>query len=292
MSDVAAVATVLEGKQRDLGDGFVVDRVLPQIARRTVGPFVFFDRFGPTDFAPGNGSDVRPHPHIGLSTLTYLLSGEILHRDNLGVVQPIRPGAVNWMTAGRGIAHSERTPPDVRAAGSRIFGAQMWVGLPQQDEEIAPSFAHHEPAELPVIAGPGAKVRLVAGTLAGERSPVPVYSPLFFADAELAAGARLEIAPEHAERAVYPVAGRVTLGGQTADVGKLHVLGAAGALVIEAAEPARLLMFGGAPLDGPRHMWWNFVSSRRERIEQAKADWKEGRFARIPGETEFIPLPE
>ncbi len=292
MTDAAAVETVLAGKERDLGDGFVVERVLPQIARRTVGPFVFFDRFGPTDFAPGSGSDVRPHPHIGLSTLTYLLSGEILHRDSLGVVQAIRPGAVNWMTAGRGIAHSERTPPAVRAAGSRIFGAQMWVGLPQKDEEIAPSFVHHEPAELPLVAGDGTTLRVVAGTLAGARSPVPVYSPLFFADAELAAGARLALPPEHPERAVYPISGRITIGGQPAETGKLHVLGGAGALVIESAEPGRVLMFGGAPLDGPRHMWWNFVSSRRERIEQAKADWKGGRFARIPGETEFIPLPE
>jgi redox-sensitive bicupin YhaK (pirin superfamily) len=291
MVDAATVETVLAGQARDLGDGFVVERVLPQIARRTVGPFVFFDRFGPTDFAPGTGSDVRPHPHIGLSTLTYLLSGEILHRDSLGMVQAIRPGAVNWMTAGRGIAHSERTPPAVRAAGSRLFGAQMWIGLPQQDEEVEPSFVHHEADALPLIAGDGTRVRLVAGTLAGERSPVPVYSPLFFADAELAAGARLVLAPEHEQRAVYPIAGKVTLGGRPAETGKLHALGAAGALELAAEEPARLLLFGGAPLDGPRHMWWNFVSSRRERIEQAKADWKSGRFPPIPGETEFIPLP-
>jgi redox-sensitive bicupin YhaK (pirin superfamily) len=288
----AAVETILAGKERDLGDGFVVQRVLPQIARRTVGPFVFFDRFGPKDFAPGSGSDVRPHPHIGLSTLTYLLAGEILHRDSLGMVQAIRPGAVNWMTAGRGIAHSERTPPAVRAAGFQLFGAQMWVALPQRDEEVEPSFVHHEAAALPLVAGDGSRLRLVAGTLAGERSPVPAFSPLFFADAELAAGARLALPPEHEERAVYPLTGRVAIAGQPAEAGKLYVLGSAGALVIEAAEPARVLLFGGAPLDGPRHMWWNFVSSRRERIEQAKADWKAGRFPSIPGETEFIPLPE
>jgi len=292
MTGNAAVETVLTGQRRDLGDGFVVERVLPQIARRTVGPFVFFDRFGPTDFAPGSGSDVRPHPHIGLSTLTYLLSGEILHRDNLGVVQAIRPGAVNWMTAGSGIAHSERTPPDVRAAGSRVFGAQMWVGLPQKDEEVAPSFVHQAAEVLPIVDAAGTRLRLVAGTLAGARSPVPVYSPLFFADAEIAAGARLTLAPDHPERAVYPISGELTIGGQPAEPGKLHVLGAAGAAVLAAATASRVLMFGGAPLDGPRHMWWNFVSSRRERIDQAKADWKAGRFARIPGETEFIPLPE
>jgi redox-sensitive bicupin YhaK (pirin superfamily) len=288
----AAVETVLSGQARDLGDGFVVARILPQLARRSVGPFVFFDRFGPVDFPPGRGTDVRPHPHIGLSTLTYLIEGEILHRDSLGSVQPIRPGAVNWMTAGRGIVHSERTPPAARAAGARLLGAQMWVALPQAEEETTPSFVHHPAADLPLIAGDGTTLRLVAGTLAGARSPVPVLSPLFFADATLAAGARLALPAEHAERAVFPLSGDLTIGGAAAENGRLHVLGAGGSLAVAARRDARVLMFGGAPLDGPRHMWWNFVSSRRERIEQAKADWKAGRFAPVPGESESIPLPD
>jgi redox-sensitive bicupin YhaK (pirin superfamily) len=283
---------IIVPRTRDLGDGFEVRRVLPSVERRSVGPFVFFDQMGPTVLRAGAGLDVRPHPHIGLATVTYLFDGEILHRDSLGTVQPIRPGEVNWMTAGRGIVHSERTPPELRAGGARSFGIQTWVGLPQEQEEVEPFFAHHPAAELPVIEGEGKRVRLIAGALFGSRSPLNLFSEMFYADAELAVAARLELTPEHRERAIYIAEGMVEVGGDGWEAGRLLVFSPGIPVTIGAVAKARLLLLGGEPLDGPRHLWWNFVSSSTERIEQAKADWREGRFPPVPGETEFIPLPE
>ncbi|MEJ0071813.1 MAG: pirin family protein [Pseudomonadota bacterium] len=288
---IAGIETVIVPRTRDIG-GLEVGRVLPSARRRLVGPFVFFDQMGPAVLQPGHGIDVRPHPHIGLATVTYLFEGEILHRDSLGSVQPIRPGAVNWMTAGRGIAHSERTAPAIRQAGSRLYGIQSWVALPIAHEEDAPGFAHFDRAVLPVIAGEGKTVRLIAGALYGARSPVPTLWDLFYADVTLETAACLELPAEHEERAAYLLEGVVDVGGESFEAGQLLVFAPGSTLTIGAATPARLMLLGGAPLDGPRHIWWNFVSSSLDRIEQAKADWKAGRFARVPDDNEMIPLPE
>ncbi|KON81372.1 pirin family protein [Azoarcus sp. PA01] len=290
--DPRSVETVVVPQASDLGGGFKVMRALPSVQRRMVGPFVFLDQMGPVELAAGNGLDVRPHPHIGLATVTYLFDGEILHRDSLGNVQPIRPGELNWMTAGRGIVHSERTPPELRPSGSRLAGLQAWVALPGRDEESEPAFAHHGAAELPVIDAPGVSIRLIAGEAFGARSPVATRSPLFYADVTLAPPARLQVPSEHVERAAYIVAGSVAIDGVTHSAGQLLVLRRGADVVITASSATRLMLLGGEPPDGPRHVWWNFVSSSRERIEQAKADWRAGRFAPVPGETEFIPLPD
>ncbi len=257
-----------------------------------VGPFVFFDEMGPATFAAGQGIDVRPHPHIGLATVTYLFEGEIVHRDSLGTVQPIRPGDVNWMTAGRGIAHSERTDPAQRREGARLSGIQSWVALPRRDEETAPDFAHHPAATLPVMEGDGARLRLIAGALFGDRAPVRTFSEMFYADLSLDGGARVALPAEHEERAAFLVEGSVDVGGESFAAGQLLVFRPGTEIVIAAPGTARLMLLGGEPMDGPRHIWWNFVSSSPARIEAAKADWKEGRFAAVTGETEFIPLPE
>jgi redox-sensitive bicupin YhaK (pirin superfamily) len=279
-------------RTRDLGDGFEVRRALPSAQRRMVGPFVFFDQMGPVVLGEGRGLDVRPHPHIGLATVTYLFDGEILHRDSLGNAQPIRPGAVNWMTAGRGIVHSERTPPELRAGGSSLFGIQTWVALPKGREEIEPGFAHHGADALPVIEDDGKRLRLIAGSLYGERAPVDVFSEMFYADAALPGAARLDLPAEHEERAAWVAEGRIEVGGDVFDAGRLLLFRSGEMVAIRALDPARLILFGGAAMDA-RHVWWNFVSSSAERIEQAKADWKAGRFGKVPGdETEFIPLPE
>ena len=288
----AAIETRIVPRTRDLGGGFEVRRVLPSGERRTVGPFVFFDQMGPTVLPAGRGLDVRPHPHIGLATVTYLFDGEIIHRDSLGTVQPIRPGAVNWMTAGRGIVHSERTPPESRTGGARLFGIQTWVGLPNDREDADPAFAHHPEDALPVLDGDGKRVRVIAGAFHGARSPLVVFSETVYVDAALAPDARLEIPPEYEERAVYIAEGRIEIGGDSFEEGRMLVFRAGDPVTVTAGGPARVLLLGGAPLDGPRHLWWNFVSSSTERIEQAKADWREGRFPQVPGETEFTPLPE
>lgn len=289
----SVVAAVITPRTRDLGNGFQVRRALPSIEHRSVGPFVFFDQMGPAVLSAGTGLDVRPHPHIGLATVTYLFDGEILHRDSLGTVQSIRPGAVNWMTAGSGIVHSERTPPELRTQpGSRLFGIQTWVALPRAHEETAPGFAHHPADALPVIEGPGTTVRLIIGSLFGTRAPVAVLSEMFYADAALAVGGRIELSPEHEERAVYVVSGSIEVGGGTFGSGQLVVVRATSAVILHATEVSRVLLFGGEKLDGPRHLWWNFVSSSQERIEQAKEDWRMGRFAPVPDETDFIPLPQ
>jgi redox-sensitive bicupin YhaK (pirin superfamily) len=287
-----ALETVIVPRTRDLGDGFEVRRALPSIERRMVGPFVFFDQMGPTVLRAGKGLDVRPHPHIGLATVTYLFEGEILHRDSIGSVQPIRPGEVNWMTAGRGIAHSERTAPETRRTESRLFGIQTWVALPKEREEAEPAFAHHGTADLPVVEGEGKRLRIVLGALFGARSPVAVFSEMVYVDAVLEPRARLEFPAEHEERAVYVAAGRVEIAGDVFDAGRLLVLRSGEALTIAAEVASRLVLLGGEPMDGPRRLWWNFVSSSAERIEQAKDDWKNGRFPPVPDDPEFIPLPE
>jgi redox-sensitive bicupin YhaK (pirin superfamily) len=272
---------------------FAVRRALPHTRRRMVGPFIFFDHFGPAEFHSGQGIDVRPHPHIGLATVTYLFEGEIMHRDSLGSAVAIHPGDVNLMTAGRGIVHSERTAPDHRAGGERLHGLQLWVAMPAGDEEIAPSFAHHDQAELPMVAGDGKNVRVVVGSLYGQRSPVPTLCDTIMADAALTPGAVLPIDAQAEERALYVVAGEVDVAGERFAAGRLLVFRPGDAMTVTAASEARVVLVGGAAMDGPRHVWWNFVSSRKERIEQAKADWKLGRFDTVPGdEKEFIPLPE
>jgi redox-sensitive bicupin YhaK (pirin superfamily) len=289
------VDLILLPRTTDLGGGFQVRRALPSAQRRMVGPFVFFDEMGPTLFGPGRGVDVRPHPHIGLATVTYLFGGELMHRDSLRNVQPIRPGEVNWMTAGRGIVHSERTPAQLRAAESRLFGIQVWVALPKQHEETEPSFTHVDAPALPSLEAEGARLRVIVGALQGARSPVPTYSEMFYVEAVLDPGARIVLPAEHVERAAYVVEGPVAVGNGAppCEARRLLVFKPGADIVLTAqASPARLMLFGGEPMDGPRHLWWNFVSSSRDRIEQAKADWQAGRFAPVPDETEFIPLPD
>ena len=287
-----AVEMVIAPRARDLG-GFEVSRVLPFARRRMVGPFIFFDAMGPTLFDGGHGLDVRPHPHIGLATVTYLLAGEFLLRDSLGTAELFRPGAVNWMTAGRGIVHSERTPPETRRHASPIYGIQSWVALPKTREEIAPAFEHYPAASLPLVEGDGVSARLVAGTIFGQTSPVATQSPLFYADVTLRADATLILPADYAERAAYLLEGAVECAGAHHTPPQMLVFDRKARATIKAVEPARLLLLGGEPLDGERHIWWNLVSSSLDRIEQAKRDWKAGRFPKIPGDSEeFIPLPE
>jgi redox-sensitive bicupin YhaK (pirin superfamily) len=282
---------VIVAPTRDLGNGFLVRRALPSPRRRMVGPFIFFDQMGPVALGRGQGMDVRPHPHIGLATVTYLFEGEILHRDSLGTVQRILPGEVNWMTAGRGIVHSERTPPEVRAKGGRVFGIQLWVALPSEHEDGAPSFTHTDAKALPVVEEDGIHMRVVLGSVHGKRSPVQVLSGMFYAAVSLQAGAQFPLPSDQEERAAYVAEGAVTAGGERFESGALLVFRRGDDATIHAESPSRVLILGGDPADGPRHIFWNFVSSSRERIEAAKADWRSGRFAKVPGETEFIPLP-
>jgi hypothetical protein len=287
-----AIDLVIVPRSVDLG-GFAVRRALPHVKRRMVGPFIFFDHFGPVEFRSGQGIDVRPHPHIGLATVSFLFDGEIMHRDSLGSLAAIHPGDVNLMTAGRGIVHSERTAPDHRDGGERLHGLQLWVAMPAGDEEIAPSFAHHDQAELPIVAGDGKIVRVVIGSLYGRRSPVPTLCDTIMADATLTPGAVLPIDAHTQERALYVVTGEIDIAGDRFAAGRLLIFRPGDAMTVTAASEARVVLVGGAAMDGPRHIWWNFVSSRKERIEQAKADWKLGRFDTVPGdEAEFIPLPE
>jgi redox-sensitive bicupin YhaK (pirin superfamily) len=282
---------LIDGRLHDLGEGFTVRRLLPVLQARHVGPFVFYDHMGPADFAPGRGMDVRPHPHIGLATVTWLFDGSIRHRDSLGSLADIRPGAVNWMTAGRGIVHSERTPPQERVDGQRLHGIQVWVALPREHAEVAPEFHHHETDTLPRIRVPGAELVLIAGTGWGAASPVKVYAPMFFAEARLDAGAELAMPAEHAEHGVHVIDGELEWGGLVVPAGQAAVQSGP-APVLRANRASRVMLFGGAPLDGERHLWWNFVAADSARIEQAKADWREGRFPKVPGdELEFIPLP-
>src|SRR6188768_4261244 len=285
---------VIEARPRDVG-GFFVRRVLPSAQRKLIGPFIFYDHLCRVDFAPGQGLDVRPHPHIGLATVTYLFEGAFLHRDNLGYAQLIRPGDVNWMIAGRGVAHSERTPPELRQAGGPLHGIQCWVALPLEHEELAPSFMHHAASTIPRVTRPGVQLSVIAGTAYGAKSPVKVLSPTLYVHAQLAAGATLEVDGEHAERAVYVVSGAVSLGQGAPEHGEgsLLVLSANERVELNSRAGARVMLLGGAPLEGARHIYWNFVSSSLERLEKAKADWQSGGFAKVPGDdVEFIPLPE
>jgi redox-sensitive bicupin YhaK (pirin superfamily) len=289
-----ALKTVVIPRTRDLGDGFEVRRALPTTQHRMVGPFVFLDQMGPHQFNAGTGLDVRPHPHIGLATVTYLFEGEILHRDSLGTVQPIRPGEVNWMTAGQGIVHSERTAPEIRQAASSLSGLQCWVALPRAHEERAPSFAHFKAHQLPTMEGEGVHTSIIAGCFFGKTSSVPTLSDMFYVDVRLQAGARLDIPAEHEEQAIYVAQGKIDLGSDGIfDAGQLLVLNPRKSITVKAvSSDTRIMLLGGEPMDGPRAVIWNFVSSSAERLEQAKQDWKAGRFPGIDGEVERIPLPD
>ena len=288
------VEQVLHAAEREV-DGFRVGRVLPAIGRRMLGPFAFFDHMGPATLPAGRGLDVRPHPHINLATVTYLFEGAITHRDTLGSVQVIRPGDINWMTAGRGIAHSERSPPAERLAGPHLHGIQLWVALPTAHEEVEPEFHHHPGATLPAFDRAGVHLRLLAGSAYGQRAPVHVFSPMFYLEALWSLPATLDLPASGEpgeERGAYVAEGTVSCGGTSYQAGTLLVFTPGSSPVLHADGPARVLLLGGAPLDGPRFIWWNFVSSSRERIDGAKADWREGRFGKIPGDdVEFIPLP-
>ena len=287
-----AISQVIVPRTVDLGD-FAVRRALPSARTRMVGPFIFFDHFGPAEFHAGNGLDVRPHPHIGLATVTYLFDGEIMHRDSLGTAMAIRPGEVNWMTAGRGIVHSERTRPERRVDGEPIHGLQMWVALPAANEEMEAGFAHHATAEFPVVKENGKTVRVVVGSLYGVSSPVPTVHETIFGDVHLKAGTSLPLDVGLEERAIYVIEGVVDISGDKFESGRLLVFKPGDTVTITAVNNTHFVIVGGAPMDGPRHIWWNFVSSRKERIEQAKADWKAGHFDKVPGdEIEFIPLPD
>ena len=299
----AQVPDVIAPRERDLGGGFMVRRLLPSGARRAVGPFLFFDHFGPTQLAPGTGMDVRPHPHINLATVTYLFEGEMLHRDSLGSEQAIRPGDVNWMTAGRGIVHSERTPPAARAAGSTLHGLQLWVGLPREHEETAPGFYHHPGATLPRFEQRGVEVRVLVGEAFGRRSPVATLSRVLYLDVRLAAGASVELpALDGAgELGAYVIDGAIVLAadGPPVTPARMALLPSGSPVRIRAETATRLVVVGGDAFPEPRHIWWNFVSSSDERIDRAARDWRErrgepdGPFPLVPGdEIDFIPAPE
>ena len=275
---------------KDLGGGFLVRRSLPSVQRQAVGPFLFFDHFGPITAQPEDNHDVRPHPHIGLATVTYLFEGAMMHRDSTGVVQRIEPGAINWMTAGRGIVHSERTPDDQRGQVRRSHGLQLWVAVPAEREEDEPGFAHTPADAIPVVEFPGAQVRVLIGAAYGKASPVQVLSPTLYLDIALQAGATLEIPSAAQERALYGVDADIEIDGEPVPAATLAVLPEGATVTLRAASAARVVLVGGTPL-GHRHMVWNFVSSRKERIVQAQDDWEAQAFAKVPGETEFIPLP-
>lgn len=289
----ARIEQIILPATRDLG-GFSVKRALPSPLRRSVGPFIFLDSFGPVTFGPGAGIDSRPHPHIGLATISYLIDGEIIHRDSENYVQTIKPGEVNVMTSGRGIVHSERSSDTLRGTGGRLFGFQSWVALPTIHEETDPGFQHLAAHELPQIEGEGIHMRLIAGSLHGRRAPTRTFSDMFNADVALVAGARFRIDGEHIERAVFVISGTIAVAGQdewfTED--QLIVFKPGSEIVLSAIGPARLMVLGGEPLGEKRHIFWNFVSSRRERIEQAALDWENRVFPGVPGETEFTPLPD
>lgn len=286
-----ALALVIVPRARDVGN-FEVRRALPQAKRRMVGPFIFLDQMGPAQMAPGTGMDVAPHPHIGLATVTYLFDGTIMHRDSEGHVQEILPGAMNLMTAGRGIAHSERTPDLPRKSGQRVGGMQSWVALPRALEEAAPTFQHYAAENLPVVTDHGLTARVIAGDAFGKRSPVTTLSDWFYVDLILDAGKSAPLDPDYEERAIYIVSGAIEIAGETFEAPQLLVFRPGDRITIKAISPARMMLLGGATLEGKRYIWWNFVSSSRERIEQAKEDWAQGRFKPVPDETELTPLPE
>jgi redox-sensitive bicupin YhaK (pirin superfamily) len=281
---------VIGSREHDLG-GFVVRRVLPSQGRQMVGPFIFFDHLGPTQFAPGYGIDVRPHPHIALATVTYLFSGTLEHRDSLGTVREIRPGDVNWMSAGHGIAHSERTPQAARIPGEHVHGIQSWVALPDGQEDGEPTFVHYPAATLPTRVAQGVDLTIVAGEAFGMRSPVATLWPTLYAYAQFADGAVLEVPPDHGERAVYVVQGELAVGDLPVTVGQLAVLEPGTHPTLRATGETRAMLLGGERFPTPRYIWWNFVASSEERIERAKERWERQQFPPVPGETEFIRLP-
>lgn len=287
-----ALELVVVPRVRDLGDGFNVRRALPHGRRQMVGPFIFFDQMGPVQMVAGQGMDVRPHPHIGLATVTYLFDGRIMHRDSEGNTLEIEPGAMNLMTAGRGIAHSERTPDMQRKNGQGMFGIQSWIALPRDQEETAPTFQHFDASVLPQVKDTGVSARVIAGSMFGQSSPVGMLSDWFYAEVMLDQGATAPLDADHEERAIYLAEGEVEIAGDTFEAPRLLVFRPGDKITVRATRPARMMFLGGAALEGPRYIWWNFVSSRKERIEEAKEDWKSGRFAPVPNETEFIPLPE
>ncbi|MET0542071.1 MAG: pirin family protein [Variovorax sp.] len=282
---------LLQPADKDLGGGFKVRRLLPAAKRRSVGPFVFFDHFGPATEQPDGQHDVRPHPHIGLATVTYLFDGAMMHRDSLGSVQEILPGAINWMTSGRGIVHSERKPERLREATYVNHGLQLWAALPQAFEETEPSFTHTPAADIPEAVEQGVPVRVLIGEAFGLRSPVKTFAPTLYLDIALPAGAAFELPALAAEMAIYPVDGDVSLDGATVPAHSMAALPDGTGVTLRAQAPVRLVVIGGDALDGPRYITWNFVSSRRERILEAGADWAAQRMGHVPGETEFIPLP-
>ena len=291
------IETLIVPRARDLGD-FEVRRALPAPQRQMVGPFIFFDHMGPVEFLTGQGIDVRPHPHIGLGTVTYLYDGEFQHRDSLGTNQMIYPGEVNWMVAGQGVTHSERTSEETRLGKSRLYGIQTWVALPEKDEERGASFEHHSKTSLPVLEGEGKKLRLIMGRGWGARAPVSTFTDMFYADVEMLPGAKLPMPDDHEDRGLYVLEGSVEIAGEAFDKGRMMVFRPGDAMTVTAGEQgARIMALGGETLSGPRHIWWNFVASSREKIDAAKeawaqGDWAHGRFRLPPGdEDEFIPLP-
>ena len=287
-----AVDMVIVPRAHDIGDGFMVRRALPSAARRMVGPFIFLDQMGPALLPPGKGIDVRPHPHIGLATVTYLFDGSIMHRDSEGNVQEIQPGAMNLMTAGRGIAHSERTPDIQRASGQKMLGLQSWIALPRGREEIAPTFQHYGADSLPKVQDTGFTARVIAGNAFGASSRVEMVSPWFYVEVALEQGHSVPLDADHEERAIYVVDGEVEIAGDRYEGPRMLIFRPGDRITVRATRPTRMMFLGGTALEGPRYIWWNFVSSSKERIEQARQDWKAGRFEAVPDETEFIPLPE
>ncbi len=290
MSETDVIELQIRPDIKDLGE-FSVGRLLPDKRRQRVGPFIFFDHIGPAEFPPGEGVYVRSHPHIGLATITYLFEGSMLHRDSLGYVQEIRPGEINWMTAGKGIVHSEKVTEGVLASGQRLHGLQVWVALPLGREEIDPRFEHYAADGIPELDSDGASIRVVIGGAYGETSPVQTESETLYVEVRLDAGSTLAL-PEAEELAVFVLSGDVAIEGQAIEAGVLVVLRPHSKALVSAASAAHLMICGGAALEGDRIVWWNFVSSSRERLEQAKRDWRDGRFADVPGEQDFIPLPE
>jgi len=287
----STIERVIAPRPTDLGD-FEVRRVLPYREKRMVGPFIFFDHMGPAEFPTGQGIDVRPHPHIGLATVTYLFEGEIMHRDSLGVVQAIRPGAVNWMTAGRGIVHSERTDDAERAKDSVLHGIQAWVALPKEHERTEPAFKHYPSSEMPEFEQGGVSMKLIAGNAFGYEADIEVLHPTVYIEIKAKAGQQIPIPGDHEERALYIVSGGLNIDGEDVSELTMAVLTPGTTPTVTASEDTHVMLCGGAPMDGPRTVWWNFVASDTDLLEQAKADWKEGKFDMVPGDDEFIPLPE
>ncbi len=291
VSELSNLNLLIESKAKDVG-GMLVRRTLPSIDKRMVGPFIFFDHMGPVDFEIGNGLDVRSHPHIGLSTLTYLFEGEIVHRDTLGVEQKITAGAVNWMTAGSGVAHSERSPEESRAIEQKLHGIQTWIALPKEKEEIAASFFHHAKNEIPEVEHRGTVVRIVAGNFNSINSPVATSSELTYLDLQMPSDNRFQLEKKNHELALYCVSGLVRAGGKQIHPGELGVFAEGATILISAESASQVIVVGGVPLAEKKHIWWNFVSSSKDRIEQAKEDWRNQNFGKVRGETNYLPLPD